>query len=220
MKKFSAILIWGLLVFAIGTYLDKVREMVMMGGDPFMTYVIRFGVGLGLAVVVVFAGGWLKRWLGRNGLGPGDWFMIGAVAWMIEGGYGWWMEPRWTVDMMIHDTMFVIAHVHLISAIVLLYVLTGTIYYLGRGMNRIMGYVHFVVTHAALYLLFWMKNFDQAYQVPGYLEYHEFQNHEIVSGAYLVMALLLVAAQLLFVVNLFVMLFSGGRRRAADGRFR
>jgi hypothetical protein len=56
--------------------------------------------------------------------------------------------------------------------------------------------------------------------VPGYLEYHEFQNHEIVSGAYLVMALLLVAAQLLFVVNLFVMLFSGGRRRAADGRFR
>jgi hypothetical protein len=220
MKKLWAILIWGVLVFGIGTYLDKVREMLMMGDDPFMTYVIRFGVGLVLAVLSVLVGGWLKRWLGRNGLGPGDWFMIGAVAWAIQGGYGWWMDPREHLDIVIRDSIFVIFRLQLISAMVLLYVLIGAIYYLGRGMNRIVGYVHFVVTHAALYLLFWMKDFNPAYQVKGYLEYHEFQNYKMVGGAYLAMALVLVAAQLLFVLNLFLMLFSRGRRRGVDGRFR
>ncbi|HUB62731.1 MAG TPA: hypothetical protein VL978_18580, partial [Puia sp.] len=61
MKKSSAILIWGVLVFAIGTYLDKVREMLMMGGDPVVTYILRFGVALVLVVLVVLVGGWLKR---------------------------------------------------------------------------------------------------------------------------------------------------------------
>jgi hypothetical protein len=218
MKKLLAILIWGVLVFGIGTYLDKVREMLMMGGDPFVTYVMRFGVGLALAVLAVLIGGWLKRRLGRNGLGPGDWFMIGAVAWSIHGGYGWWAEPRGVVDIAIHDNYFVVYRVQLICAIVLLYVLTGAIYFLGRGMNRTLGYVHFAVTHAALYLLLWMKNFNPAYQVKGYLEYHEFQNDKMVGGAYLVMAGLLLAAQLLFVVNLFLMLFGRGRRSVSKAR--
>jgi hypothetical protein len=42
----------------------------------------------------------------------------------------------------------------------------------------------------------------------------------MVSEAYSVMGMLLVAAQLLFVVNLFLMAFGRGRRRAANGRFR
>jgi hypothetical protein len=57
MKKLWAILIWGVLVFGIGTYLDKVREMLMMGGDPVVTYILRFGIGLVLAVLAVLIGG-------------------------------------------------------------------------------------------------------------------------------------------------------------------
>jgi heme/copper-type cytochrome/quinol oxidase subunit 1 len=220
MKKLWAILIWGVLVFGIGTYLDKVREMLMAGGDLMVTYILRFGVGLGLAVLVVLVGRWLKRWLGRNGLGPGDWFMIGAVAWAVQGGYGWWMDPRQTVDIQIHDTMFVIWRLHAIGAVVALFVVVGLIYYFGRGMNRVLGFIQFFVTFAALFVLLWIRYFNPAYQVRGYLAWKEFQQFEMVSQAYWAMALLLVAAQLLFVVNLFLMLFSRGRRRAADGRFR
>jgi cytochrome c oxidase subunit 1 len=220
MKKLWAILIWGVLVFGIGTYLDKVREMLMMGGDPFMTYVMRFGVGLVLAILVVLIGGWLKRWLGRNGPGPGDWFMIGAVAWGMQGGYGWWLEPRGTLDIQIHDTMFVIWRIQVIGAVVTLFVLVGLIYLFGKGMNRVLGYIHFFVTFAALFLLLWMRYFNPAYQVTRYLEWREFQRYEMVGEGYEVMALVLVAAQVLFVVNLFLMLFGRGRRRGVDGRFR
>ena len=68
MKKFWAILIWGVLVFGIGTYLDKVREMLMMGGDPMVTYILRFGVGLVLVILAVLVGRWLKRWLESAGI--------------------------------------------------------------------------------------------------------------------------------------------------------
>jgi heme/copper-type cytochrome/quinol oxidase subunit 1 len=204
MKKVWAILIWGVLVFAIGTYLDKVRELLMVGGDQNLTYVLRFGIGFVLVVVVALVGRWLKRWLGRNGLGPGDWFMIGAVAWVIEGGYGWVIDPRATLDIQVHDTMFIIGRLHAIGGAAILYGVIGAIYYLGRGMNSVLGFIHFFVTHSTLYVLFWMKNFDPAYSVKGYLDYREFQNYKIVSGGYEVMAIMLVAAQLLFVVNLVV----------------
>lgn len=220
MKKVWAILIWGVLVFVIGTYLDMVREMLMTGSDPMMTALFRFAVGLVLVVVVVLAGRWLKRWLGRDRVGPGDWFMIGVVAWVVKGGYDFGMDPKATVDIQIHDTMFVIARVHAIAAVALLYALTGVIYYLGRVMNRVMGYAHFFITHAALYVLLWMRFFNPAYEVKGYLDWHEFQKYQMVSEAYDAMALLLVSGQLLFVVNLFLMLFRRNRRRVANGRLR
>jgi hypothetical protein len=218
MKKLWAILIWGVLVFGIGTYLDKVREMLMMGGDPMVTYILRFGVGLALAVLVVLVGRWLRRTAGR--LEPGEWFVAGAVAWLIQAGYVWWMEPRQTVDIQLHDTMFVIWRLYVIGAVVTLFALVGVIYYFGRGMNRVLGFIHFIVTFAALYVLLWMRFLNPAYQVKGYLDWHWFQRYEMVSEAYSVMGMLLVAAQLLFVVNLFLMAFGRGRRRAANGRFR
>ena len=102
--------------------------------------------------------------------------MIGVVAWVIQGGYGLGMDPRGDQSILIHDRCLLFSGSS-IAAIALLYAVTGAIYYLGRGMNRMMGYVHFSVTHAALYVLLWMKDFNPAYEVKGYLECHEFQNY-------------------------------------------
>src|SRR5580658_2850399 len=112
MKKILVILVWGVLVFAIGTYLDKVRGMLMLGWDPTMTAVFRFAAGLALVVSVVLVGRWLRGWMGGKGLEPGGWFVAGALAWLLQGAYAWWMEPRRTLDLMVHDTFIVIAYVY------------------------------------------------------------------------------------------------------------
>ncbi|HEV2353465.1 MAG TPA: hypothetical protein VGR89_04440 [Puia sp.] len=218
MKRIAAIMVWGLLLWGIGTFLDQVRSMLMLGEDPVKTYIIRFGFGFGLVIIIVLAG----RWFGPRVLSPGDWFMAGVLAWLVQGGYTAWMKAtptggEQTFDINVHDTYFVISTWHLIAGIVLLYVLVGLVYYLGRGMNRILGNVHFFVTHAALFVLFWMQYFNPAYQVKGYLEWHEYyQNLAVVDWAYVGMAILLASAQILFVVNLFLMAFGcggrGGRR--------
>jgi heme/copper-type cytochrome/quinol oxidase subunit 1 len=220
MKNVWAILVWGVLIFAIGTYLDKVRKMLMGGGDPVVVvYALRFGLGLVLVVVAVLVGRWVRRLL-KGGLEPGGWFVAGALAWVIEGGYGCWTDPRGTIDIQLHDTLYVIARLYAVGGVVILYLLIGLIYYQGRGMNRVVGYVHFFATHAALFVLLWMQYLNPAYQVRRYLEWHEFQQFQMVSEGYDVMAVVFVTAQLLFVVNLFLMLFSRGTRRAANGRFR
>jgi hypothetical protein len=219
MKKSTAILVWGVLIFAIGTYLDQVRVMILMGDDPVTTYILRFGVGLALAVLVVLLGRGLRRWLGGKGLGPGDWFMAGALAWLAWGAYGLWQGPGQLMEFLLHDTLFIAARWHVAAGVFLLYVLTASVYFLGRVMNRVMGFIHFFVTHAAMYVLLWMRYFNPAYQVKGYLDYHEFQDYNMVSWAYVSMAILLLAAQLLFLVNLILLFFRKGRRRGVNGRF-
>lgn len=201
MKKVWAILIWGVLIFAIGTYLDKVRGMVMQGGDPVLILVLRFAVGLVLVVAIVLMGRWVRGWTGKV-LSPGDWFMAGAMAWVFQAGLVLATDPRWTVDIQLHDTIFILLFFHVAGAIVLLFVLFGVVYYVDTRMSRVIGLAHFFVTFAAFFALFWMKYFNPAYQARDYLAWREFQTYSVVSQAWGYLAILLVAAQLLFVGNL------------------
>lgn len=201
MKRVWAILIWGVLIFAIGTYLDMVRGMLMRGGDPKMTALFRFAMPLVLVAATVLMGRWMRGWI-RGAFGPGDWFMAGAVAWVFQAGLVWWADPRRTEDIQIHDSMFVLLFVQVAGAIVVLFALFGMIYYFERKMNRVLGLVHFFVTFAAIFTLFWIKYFNPAYEVRGYLAWKEYQSFLIVSEAWVYLAILLVAVQLLFVANL------------------
>ncbi|HXD76544.1 MAG TPA: hypothetical protein VN616_01990 [Puia sp.] len=217
MKKATAILVWGVPLWAIGTWLDQVRMMLMLGEDVQTTYWIRFGAGLALAAVVVLAARGLRRWTGKRMM-PGDWFMSGAVAWSLQGLFNWRTGVIQDMDVQIHDTYIVVPHTHVYSGVILLFVLLGVLYYTGRAMNRVLGLLHFTITHAALFVLFWMKYFNPAYQVKEYLDYHEFQTLGTTTWGYEVMAALLLAAQLLFTINLFISFFRRTRRTGRTGR--
>jgi heme/copper-type cytochrome/quinol oxidase subunit 1 len=227
MKKLWAILIWGVLVFGIGTYLDKVREMLMTGGDPFMTYVIRFGMGLVLAVLVVVAGRWTRR--GAGGMGPGEWFVAGAVAWLLQAGYMWWMEPKRTLDLLVHDTFFVIYYPHVAVGVAVVFGVIGVVYLsypsvTGRSMSGVLGRLHFWVSLAALYVVLWMVSYKYVSSDGTwgfeFRSFREWQTSQVVGWAYTGLTGLFVAVQVLFAGNLVGSLFGGRRRRGVDGRFR
>jgi cytochrome c oxidase subunit 1 len=207
MKKILVILIWGVLVFAIGTYLDKVRAMLMLGWDATMTAVFRFAMGLVLVVLVVLVGRWLRRWSGK-GMGPGEWFVAGAVAWGLQGGFARWVEPRRMLDLVVHDTYFVMTYVFVVVGMAVVFAVMGVIYLTyplvtGRALNAVLGYLHFWATLSALYVVLWMEIYDNGLNLPrGYLEYQSFQTNQVVGWAYEGMAMLLVAVQVVFVGNL------------------
>lgn len=233
MKNVWAILVWGVLIFAIGTYLDKVREMLMGGGDPVNTAILQFGVGLALVVAVVLAGRWVKRWSG--GMRVGDWWIAGAAAWLLEGGYVWKLEPRRMLDLLIHDTFFNIFFPHAAIGVAVIFGMIGMVYLsfssvMGRKMNRVMGFLHFWISLAALYVVLWMQSYKYV-NVTNIAEgmwglemrtFQSWQRSQIVGWAYAGLTALFVAAQLMFVGNLLAgLLFARKRRqRAADGRFR
>jgi len=221
MKKVWAIFIWGVLVFAIGTYLDMVRGMLMTGSDPMIAAVFRFAVGLGLVVVVVLVG----RWLGGARLDPGGWFVAGAVAWVIHGVYMWRMEPGRTLDIVVHDTFFVIFYLHAAIGVAVVFGLIGVIYLTypivtGRALNRVMGYLHFWVSIGALYVVLWMESYKYVSVTEGALGFgmwglQNWQTTRVVGWAYTGLAIMLVAVQMVFVGNLVGSLF--WRRRLRRG---
>jgi cytochrome c oxidase subunit I len=227
MKKLWAILIWGVLVFGIGTYLDKVREMLMTGGDPLVTYILRFGVGLVLVVLVVLARTWSRRAAGR--LEPGGWFMAGALAWLIQAGYVWWMEPKRTLDLLVHDTFLIIYYPHAAVGAALVFGVIGVVYLsypsvTGRSMNGVLGRLHFWVSLSALYVVLWMVSYKYV-SADGtwgfeFRSFRAWQTSQVVGWAYTGLTALFVAVQVLFAGNLVGSLFSRERRRAGNGRFR
>jgi cytochrome c oxidase subunit 1 len=213
MKKVLAILIWGVLIFAIGTYLDKVRAMMMLGWDATLTAYFRFAVGLVLVVLVVLAGRWLRRWMQGKRLEPGAWFVAGTVAWGLQAAYARWIEPRQLLDLVIHDTYFVMTYVFAAVGMAVVFGVIGVVYLsyplvTGRPLNAVLGYLHFWATLAALYVVLWMESYDNGLNLPrGYLEYRSFQTNQAVGWAYEGMAILLVAVQAVFVGNLLWSLF-------------
>jgi|GEM_PF-5504431 heme/copper-type cytochrome/quinol oxidase subunit 1 len=227
MKKFWAILIWGVLVFGIGTYLDKVREMLMMGGDLYLNYVIRFGLGLVIVILVVLAGRWTRR--GAGGMEPGEWFVAGAVAWLLQAVYMWWLEPKRTLDLLVHDTFFVLYYPHAAIGVAIVFGVIGVVYLsyrsvTGRSMNGVLGRLHFWVSLAALYVVLWMASYKYVSSDGTWgFEFRSFrawQTSQVVGWAYTGLTALFVAMQVLFAGNLVGSLFSRGKRRGVDGRFR
>jgi heme/copper-type cytochrome/quinol oxidase subunit 1 len=221
MKKVWAILIWGVLIFGIGTYLDMVRGMLMAGSDPMITAVFRFAVGLVLVVVVVLVGRWLRRWTGK-GLGPGEWFVAGAVAWVIQGGYMWQVEPGRTLDLVVHDTFLIIFYVYAAAVVAVVFGVIGLIYLtypmvMGRALNRIMGCLHFWVSIGALYVVLWMESYKYVSVTEGSWGFgmwgvRNWQTSQVVGWAYTGLAILFVAVQVVFGGNLVASLFWRRRR--------
>jgi heme/copper-type cytochrome/quinol oxidase subunit 1 len=181
-----------------------------------MTAVFRFAAGLGLVVVVVLVG----RWLRGARLDPGGWFVSGAVAWVIQGVYMWRMEPGRTVDLQLHDTLFVLAYFQMSLGVAVVFGVIGAIYLThpsvtARPLNKVIGFFHFWVSLAALYVVLWMEDVkfvNLATGVPG-LEFRNFQTYYVVEGAYSAMATLFVGMQVAFVVILVGSLFGRRKRR-------
>lgn len=213
MKKVRAILIWGVLIFAIGTFLDKVRGMLMQGSDPGATAFFQFAVGFVLVVAVVLMGRWLRGRMGSKGMGPGEWFFAGAVAWALQGAFVWWGERPRTLDLQIHETMFVIYYLHVALAVAVVFGVMGAVYLAfplvtRRAVGRVFGLVHFWVSFGALYVVLWMESYTYVNVSSGrwgfalWWRYAQWETTRMADWAYTGLAMLLVAVQLVFVASL------------------
>jgi len=155
--------------------------------------------------------------------------VAGAAAWLIQAGYVWWMEPKRTLDLLVHDTIFVIYYPHAAIGVAVIFGVIGAVYLsfplvTGRSMKVVLGRLHFWVSLAALYVVLWMESYKYV-STDGtwgfeFRSFRVWQTSQVVGWAYTGLTILFVAVQVLFAGNLVGSLFSRGRRRAANGRFR
>lgn len=151
-------------------------------------------------------------------------FALAFIVTFVNGGLTGLFLGNVVVDVPLSDTMFVVAHFHMVMGVAPILVIFGAIYHwypkvTGRMLDDALGKLHFWVTFLGAYLIFFPMHYIGLMGVPR--RYHEMSGMAFVppSAATLnafitVVALIVGAAQLVFLFNL---IWSIRHGRAAGG---
>src|SRR4249920_1944546 len=208
-------------VFAIAilAFLVWAHHMFVTGLNPFLGSVF---VLLTLLIAVPSAikvFNWLTTlWRGDIRFTPGMLFAIGFVSLFISGGLtGIWLGNS-ALDIHLHDTYFVVGHFHIVMGVASMFGMFAGIYHwfpkmYGRYLNNNLGYMHFWLTIIGAYLIFWPMHYEGLAGMPRrYYDYSVWESFKAFGGLnefISFVAMIVFAAQLLFVFNFFYSMFKG-----------
>lgn len=212
-------MVGSMFAIAILAFLVWAHHMFVTGLNPFLGSVF---VLLTLLIAVPSAikvFNWLTTlWKGNIRFTPAMLFAIGFVSMFISGGLTGIFLGNSTLDIQLHDTMFVIAHFHIVMGVSGILGMFAGIYHwypkmYGRYMNNTLAYIHFWVTLIGAYLIFWPMHYEGLAGMPrryldtsGWLSFNQFGGlNRMISTV----AMVVFAVQLLFVFNFFYSIFKG-----------
>ena len=215
-----------LFAIAILAFLVWAHHMFVTGLNPFLGSVF---VLLTLLIAVPSAikvFNWLTTlWRGNIRFTPGMLYAIGFVSMFISGGLTGIFLGNSTIDIHLHDTVFVVAHFHIVMGVASMFGMFAGVYHwfpkmFGRYLNNTLGYVHFWITLAGAYLIFWPMHYEGLAGVPRrYLDkssWVSFNQFTELNKFVTVVAMIVFAAQLLFVFNFFYSIFKGRKVRTQN----
>ncbi|HTD92337.1 MAG TPA: cbb3-type cytochrome c oxidase subunit I [Chitinophagaceae bacterium] len=212
-------MIGSLFAITILAFLVWAHHMFVTGLNPFLGSVF---VLLTLLIVVPSAikvFNWLTTlWRGNIRFTPGMLFAIGFVSLFISGGLTGIFLGNSTIDIHLHDTMFVVAHFHIVMGVASMFGMLAGIYHwfpkmFGRYLNSTLGYLHFWVTMIGAYLIFWPMHYQGLAGVPRrYLDktiWSSFNQFAELDKMITIVSVIVFAVQLMFVFNFFYSIFKG-----------
>ncbi|HVZ25303.1 MAG TPA: cbb3-type cytochrome c oxidase subunit I [Sediminibacterium sp.] len=217
-------MIGSLFAIAILAFLVWAHHMFVTGLNPFLGSIF---VLLTLMIAVPSAikvFNWLTTiWRGNLRFTPGMLFAIGFVSLFISGGLtGIWLGNS-ALDIHLHDTYFVIAHFHIVMGVASMFGMFAGIYHwfpkmYGRYLNNTLGYVHFWITIAGAYLIFWPMHYEGLAGMPrryyDYTNWESFKQFAELNKFISTVAMIVFATQILFLLNFFYSIFKG--RKVTD----
>ncbi|HYO24307.1 MAG TPA: cbb3-type cytochrome c oxidase subunit I [Lacipirellulaceae bacterium] len=147
-------------------------------------------------------------------------FSMSFISMFIIGGLSGIFMAATPVDIFIHDTYFIVAHFHYVLFSSTTMAVLGGIYFwfpkmFGRMMNDAWGKVHFLLTFVLLNCVFYpmhilgMRGFPRRLADPYH--YDLFRDLLPLNQFITWCAILLVAVQIIFVINFFFSMFFGPR---------
>jgi cytochrome c oxidase subunit I len=163
----------------------------------------------------------LTLWRGNIHLTVPMLFAIAFIVTFVNGGITGLFLGNAVVDVPLSDTMFVVAHFHMVMGVAPILVIFGAIYHwypliTGRMLDDAMGKFHFWVTFLGAYAIYFPMHYLGFLGVPR--RYYELGQTEFVPPSAMtlnefitVMALIVGFAQLVFFFNLAWSAFKGKR---------
>jgi cytochrome c oxidase subunit I len=212
-------MVGSLFAITILAFLVWAHHMFVTGLNPFLGSVF---VLLTLLIAIPSAikvFNWLTTlWRGNIRFTPAMLFAIGFVSLFISGGLTGIFLGNSALDIHLHDTYFVIAHFHIVMGVASFFGMFAGVYHwypkmFGTYLNNTLAYIHFWVTIVGAYLIFWPMHYEGLAGMPR--RYYDFQNWESfkmfgsLNEFISLVAMIVFAAQLLFVINFFYSIWKG-----------
>ncbi|HSU28420.1 MAG TPA: cbb3-type cytochrome c oxidase subunit I [Chitinophagaceae bacterium] len=162
---------------------------------------------------------WLTTlWRGNIRFTPATLFAIGFVSLFISGGLTGIFLGNSTIDIHLHDTMFVVAHFHIVMGVASFFGMFAGVYHwfpkmFGRYLNSTLGFLHFWVTMIGSYLIFWPMHYEGLAGMPRrYLDksgWSSFGGFHNLDKMITIVSIIVFSVQLMFVFNFFYSIFKG-----------
>jgi len=213
-------------ILAIGflSFIVWGHHMFVTGMNPFLGSVFVFTTLLIAIPSAVKVFNYITTlWKGSLVLTPAMLFAIGLVSTFITGGVTGIILADSALDIMLHDTYFVVAHFHIVMGMSAVFGMFAGVYHwfpkmFGRMMNTRLGYAHFWVTLIGAYGVFFPMHFVGLAGAPrryyDYSAYSEFDNNSFqlmvdLNQIITVFAIIAAVGQVLFLFNFFYSIFRG-----------
>ena len=213
-------MVWAIVAIGAMSFVVWAHHMYVSGMNPwfgffFATTTLIIAVPTALKVY-----NWtLTLWRGDIHLTLPMLFAMAFIITFVNGGITGLFLGNVVVDVPLSDTMFVVAHFHMVMGVAPILLIFGAIYHWyplvsGRMLNERMGQLHFWVTFLGAYAIFLPIHYLGFLGVPRrYFELGETsfipQSAQTLSALITVVALIVGAAQLVFLFNLVWSAYNG-----------
>ncbi|EGL62247.1 cytochrome-C oxidase subunit I protein [Agrobacterium sp. ATCC 31749] len=213
-------MVWAIVIIAALSFVVWAHHMYVSGMNPdfgffFATTTLIIAVPTAIKVY-----NWvLTLWRGDIHLNLPMLFALAFIVTFVNGGLTGLFLGNVVVDVPLSDTMFVVAHFHMVMGVAPIMVIFGAIHHwypkvTGRMLNTAMGHIHFWITFLGAYAIFFPMHYLGLMGVPR--RYYELGETAFIPPSahtlnmfISVAALIVGAAQLLFLFNLAWSLRSG-----------
>jgi len=206
-------MVWALVAIGALSFLVWAHHMYVSGMHPAFGYFFATTTLIIAIPTAIKVYNWvLTLWRGDIHLTVPMLFALAFIVTFVNGGLTGLFLGNVVVDVPLSDTMFVVAHFHMVMGIAPIFAIFGAIYHwypkvTGRLLGDRLGKLHFWVTFLGAYAIFFPLHYIGLMGVPR--RYYEMGEMAFVPASTVtlnefitIVALIVGAAQLMFVFNL------------------
>src|SRR5262252_7027396 len=213
-------MVWAIVIIGGLSFIVWAHHMFVSGMNPWFGFFFATSTLIIAIPTAIKVYNWvLTLWRGNIHLTVPMLFALGFIITFVNGGLTGLFLGNVVVDVPLSDTMFVVAHFHMVMGVAPIMVVFGAIYHwypkvTGRMLNETLGKFHFWVTFLGAYAIYFPMHYIGLLGVPRrYFEMGDMafvpQSATTLNGFITMAALIVGFAQMVFLFNMIWSLSKG-----------
>ncbi|MEO1020350.1 MAG: cbb3-type cytochrome c oxidase subunit I, partial [Pseudomonadota bacterium] len=165
-------MVWAIVIIGALSFIVWAHHMYVSGMDPYFGFFFATTTLIIAVPTAIKVYNWvLTLWRGDIHLTVPMLFALAFIVTFVNGGLTGLFLGNVVADVPLSDTMFVVAHFHMVMGVAPILVIFGAMYHwypkiTGRMLNNAMGQFHFWVTFLGSYLIFFPMHYVGLVGVP------------------------------------------------------